>query len=62
MLQNQLGVLNSNYAPHDIQFNLSGTTRTVNSSWSDNTDTLVMKTQLRKGDYATLNLYFQRVS
>ncbi|KAK0642679.1 Extracellular metalloprotease [Lasiodiplodia hormozganensis] len=60
MLQNQFEVLNSNYAPHDIQFNLSGTTRTVNSSWSDNTDTLVMKTQLRKGDYATLNLYFQR--
>ncbi|KAL1620272.1 hypothetical protein SLS56_009706 [Neofusicoccum ribis] len=60
VLQQQLEVLNSNFAPHDIQFNLSGTTRTINSTWSDNTDTLVMKESLRKGDYATLNLYFQR--
>lgn len=61
MLQDQIEVLNDNFAPHSIQFNLTGTTRTVNSTWSDNEDILVMKTNLRKGDYATLNLYFTRV-
>lgn len=60
MLQDQIEVLNDNFAPHSIQFNLTGTTRTVNSTWSDNEDILVMKTNLRKGDYATLNLYFTR--
>ncbi|KKY13372.1 putative metalloprotease 1 [Diplodia seriata] len=58
MVQDQLEVLNANFAPHDISFTLLGTTRTINSTWSDNTDILSMKTELRKGDYATLNLYF----
>ncbi|KAL1615727.1 hypothetical protein SLS54_008857 [Diplodia seriata] len=60
MVQDQLEVLNANFAPHDISFTLLGTTRTINSTWSDNTDILSMKTELRKGDYATLNLYFTR--
>ncbi|KAH7043345.1 extracellular metalloprotease [Macrophomina phaseolina] len=60
MLNGQIDVLNSNFAPHSIQFNLTGITRTINSTWSDNGDISAMKTSLRKGDYATLNLYFAR--
>ncbi|PVH82292.1 zincin [Cadophora sp. DSE1049] len=58
----QMDVLNENFAPNHIKFVLQGITRTVNPAWS--TDAagaeLQMKSALRKGDYKTLNLYFQK--
>ncbi|EOD42929.1 Peptidase M43 pregnancy-associated plasma-A [Neofusicoccum parvum] len=59
-LEDQLAVLNSNFAPHGISFTLAGTTRTINSNWADDGAELAMKKSLRKGDYSALNVYFQR--
>lgn len=61
-LADQLDVLNAQYAPYGVSFNLVGTTRTVNSGWADDSNQLAMKRSLRKGDYKTMNVYFQRVS
>ncbi|KAF4303092.1 Peptidase M43 pregnancy-associated plasma-A [Botryosphaeria dothidea] len=60
MLADQLDVLNAQYAPYGVSFNLVGTTRTVNSGWADDSNQLAMKRSLRQGDYSTLNVYFQR--
>ncbi|KAL1634235.1 hypothetical protein SLS58_010779 [Diplodia intermedia] len=59
-LEDQLAVLNDNFAPSGISFTLAGTTRTINSNWADDGAELTMKKQLREGDYGTLNVYFQR--
>ncbi|KXH35578.1 metalloprotease [Colletotrichum salicis] len=58
MVTDQLAVMNSNFAPHGIQFNLVETTRTINSAWASYSSQTAMKTALRKGDYGSLNLYF----
>ncbi|OHE91141.1 metalloprotease, partial [Colletotrichum orchidophilum] len=60
MVSDQLAVMNSNFAPHGIQFNLVETTRTINSAWAGYSSQTAMKTALRKGDYGSLNLYFLR--
>ncbi|KAM5349397.1 hypothetical protein ACJ41O_005902 [Fusarium nematophilum] len=59
MLSDQLDVLNRDFAPHDIEFRLLGTDRTVNSGWSTDGNELAMKQSLRKGTYGDLNIYFQ---
>jgi hypothetical protein len=58
-LTSQLQVMNDNYAPHGISFVLQGTDYTVNSAWATDGAELTMKKTLRKGDYKTLNIYFQ---
>lgn len=47
-------------APHNFQFVLEGITRTVNAGWANDVAgaQLASKKALRKGDYATLNIYF----
>ncbi|KAL2074980.1 hypothetical protein VTL71DRAFT_8760 [Oculimacula yallundae] len=57
----QMAVLNENFAPNHIKFTLEGITRTINRQWSTDTtgSEIQMKSALRKGDYKTLNLYFQ---
>ena len=49
-------------APSKIKFHLKGVTRTINANWSIDTEgsELEMKKKLRKGDYKTLNIYFQK--
>ncbi|KAF7551409.1 hypothetical protein G7Z17_g5016 [Cylindrodendrum hubeiense] len=59
MLTKQLDVLNTDFAPHSIAFNLLGTDRTVNSGWSTDGNELAMKKALRKGTYSDLNIYIQ---
>ena len=59
MIANQLGTLQAAYAPSNISFNLLGTDHTVNDSWASNQDDCSMKLALRKGNYSTLNIYFQ---
>ncbi|KAI3317794.1 hypothetical protein HD806DRAFT_550156 [Xylariaceae sp. AK1471] len=58
MLNDQLNVLNNDFAPQGFHFNLKGTTRTVDSVWARDGDEKGMKKFLRKGTYRTLNLYF----
>lgn len=58
IVDSQISVLNDNYAASGVSFTLAGTTRTVNSQWSQDQGEVAMKTELREGDYSTLNLYF----
>ncbi|GKT56254.1 metalloprotease 1 [Colletotrichum tofieldiae] len=60
MLSDQLAVMNQDFAPHGISFNLVQTTRTVNPTWAQDGNELAMKSALRKGNYGALNLYFLR--
>ncbi|KAJ0359154.1 hypothetical protein COL154_008564 [Colletotrichum chrysophilum] len=57
-LDEQLAVLNTAYAPHDISFVEVGADWTVNSNWAADRAEVAMKTALRKGTYADLNVYF----
>ncbi|KAF2839217.1 metalloprotease 1 precursor [Patellaria atrata CBS 101060] len=59
-LQQQLAVMNSNYAPYGIAFQLAGTDRTINSQWANDNNEMAMKRALRKGTYSSLNVYFQK--
>ncbi|KAF2194473.1 hypothetical protein K469DRAFT_547688 [Zopfia rhizophila CBS 207.26] len=59
-IKRQIDVMNESFKPRQIQFKHAGTTRTVDADLSvitegEGTDKLGKK--LRKGDYATLNLY-----
>ncbi|KAI1206868.1 Metalloprotease [Annulohypoxylon truncatum] len=58
MIADQLEVMNADYAPHGISFNLIGTDYTVNSNWASDGDEIAMKQALRKGSYSDLNIYF----
>ncbi|OLN86652.1 Extracellular metalloprotease-like protein 1 [Colletotrichum chlorophyti] len=60
MLADQLAVLNADFAPHGISFNLVETTRTINPTWAQDGNEMAMKRALRKGGYNALNLYFLR--
>jgi hypothetical protein len=57
-LAEQLAVMNRDYAPNGFSFNLLNTTRTINSSWAFDASELAMKSALRQGSYAALNVYF----
>ncbi|KAF2220472.1 pregnancy-associated plasma protein-A-domain-containing protein [Elsinoe ampelina] len=56
----QISVLNARYAPSDISFRHMSTTFHNNDLWATTNETQSdMARVLRKGDYRTLNLYFQ---
>ncbi|KAK5988634.1 Extracellular metalloprotease [Cladobotryum mycophilum] len=57
-INNQVKVMNDNYAPAGISFTLKGVDRTVNSAWATDSAEVAMKTALRKGTYSDLNIYF----
>ncbi|KAA8902931.1 metalloprotease [Sphaerosporella brunnea] len=61
-LQDQLNVMNADYASAGISFVLQGITRTTNSAWYNDQAETEMKSSLRKGNYGTLNVYFQKLS
>lgn len=50
--------MNDNFAKTGFHFNLKKIDYTANASWSDDQDRMAMYTQLRKGDYGTLNIFF----
>jgi hypothetical protein len=57
--------LTDGIAPQRISLQLMGTTRTINEVWATDANytgasELEMKKALRKGDYKTLNIYFQK--
>ncbi|KAM3450809.1 hypothetical protein MY3296_005766 [Beauveria thailandica] len=53
-----IDVMNSDYEGLGFQFDVQDVTHTINSTWAANNDSMVMKRQLRTGDYKTLNMYF----
>ncbi|KAF3026631.1 hypothetical protein E8E14_014465 [Neopestalotiopsis sp. 37M] len=57
-LDDQLDVMNTAYAPHGISFVDAGRDWTVNSVWARDGAETAMKTALRKGTYADVNIYF----
>ncbi|MCJ1307263.1 hypothetical protein MMC25_000909 [Agyrium rufum] len=59
MISNQYGELQSAYANSSISFNLVNTSYTVNDTWATDQNDMDMKNALRKGTYASLNIYFQ---
>ena len=60
MANAQIAQMNTMYGPYGITFNLIGTTFTANDAWAvaSGDDMNALKTSLRQGTYATLNLYF----
>ncbi|EAU87477.2 metalloprotease [Coprinopsis cinerea okayama7 len=61
-IEAQIDVLNTGFEPTGIQFRLAKVTRTVNESWFHSVDwqhplELVMKTALREGGPADLNVF-----
>ena len=59
MIANQLGALQAAYALSNISFKLVGTDYSVNDDWATDAADSAMKLALRKGNYSTLNIYFQ---
>ncbi|PYI04289.1 hypothetical protein BO78DRAFT_320910 [Aspergillus sclerotiicarbonarius CBS 121057] len=59
MITSQLSYLQKAYQSATITYRLKGVTRQVNDSWARNDDELGMKDSLRRGNYSTLNVYFQ---
>lgn len=57
-ITNQLAAMNERYAPYGISFVNAGADWTVNAAWARDGNEEAMKTALRKGTYADLNLYF----
>lgn len=58
-IDDQMNVLNQDYSGKGFQFFLAGTTCSANDAWftADYTNDREMKTALRQGDAATLNIY-----
>ncbi|CEJ90352.1 hypothetical protein VHEMI06143 [[Torrubiella] hemipterigena] len=59
-VKEQFKNLNNGYKNTGFQFSLKGTDWTINQQWASNGNDLAMKKKLRKGNYKTLNLYFQK--
>lgn len=60
MLKVQLDVLNADFGPHNISFELKEINRMVHVPWSQNRDVANMKRTLRRGGYDSLNVYYQQ--
>ena len=59
MIANQLGALQAAFALSNISFHLLDVDYTVNDTWATDQNDADMKLALRKGNYSTLNIYFQ---
>jgi hypothetical protein len=57
----QLNVLNEDYAPSGIQFDLIDVSRTQNDAYFNDEAEVDMKANLRQGGYSALNIYFQNL-
>jgi hypothetical protein len=61
-IQDQIDVLNTAYADSGLSFTLAGTNRITNANWFNNagpdgSEQTDMKSDLRQGDAASLNVY-----
>ncbi|KAK5558041.1 alkylphosphocholine resistance protein lem3 [Exophiala xenobiotica] len=59
IIRNQFNYLAAAYTNASIGFRLAGVDRVTNDSWAANGDDLSMKRALRRGTYASLNIYYQ---
>lgn len=50
--------MNEEYGKHGFTFNLVDTDWTINAGWAAGSNESAMKTELRKGSYSDLNVYF----
>lgn len=57
-LDAQLDILNEAFAPQGVSFTEAGVDWTVNADWASDRGEVAMKTALRKGTYADMNVYF----
>ncbi|EQB45770.1 metalloprotease [Colletotrichum gloeosporioides Cg-14] len=57
MLLDQLAVMNPDFSPYQVSYDLIETTRTINSRWSEWGDATAMKLNLRNSDYISLNMH-----
>ncbi|KFX94790.1 hypothetical protein O988_06133 [Pseudogymnoascus sp. VKM F-3808] len=57
-IDNQVKVMNDNYAASGFQFTKAGADWTINTNWASDGAELAMKKSLRKGTYKDLNIYF----
>ena len=57
-INNEIAYMNNAYGSHGITFSLKSTDFTVNNNWATGNYDSTMKPALRKGTYASLNLYF----
>lgn len=55
----KLSAMHNAYKGASISYRLQGVTRSINDSWARNGNDLEMKQELRRGNYSTLNVYFQ---
>ena len=59
IIRNQFNYLASAYTNASIGFRLAGVDRVANDTWAANGDDVAMKRALRRGTYASLNIYYQ---
>jgi len=59
LVARQGSVLNTAYADSNITFLLHPYSHTINDGWATDVQDSAMKTALRRGSYAALNIYFQ---
>ncbi|PWY68042.1 hypothetical protein BO70DRAFT_155503 [Aspergillus heteromorphus CBS 117.55] len=59
MITSQFSYIQKAYESATITYRLQGVTRQVSDVWARNDDELAMKSALRRGNYSTLNVYFQ---
>lgn len=61
-MNEQISVMNDDFAPSGFQFALVNTTHTINEDWARRSfepdNETAMKSALRQGTYADLNIYF----
>lgn len=58
-MRTQLKAMNDQYSSSGFTFTVKDIDWTVNATWSNDGDEMAMKKALRKGNYSTLNIYFQ---
>ncbi|PYH89667.1 metalloprotease MEP1 [Aspergillus ellipticus CBS 707.79] len=59
MITSQFSYLQKAYESATITYRLEGITRQISDAWARNDEELQMKNALRRGNYSTLNVYFQ---
>ncbi|CRG86703.1 Meiotically up-regulated gene 89 protein [Talaromyces islandicus] len=59
MIASQFVFLERAYANASIKYRLLGIDRSINDTWAQNGDDKEMKRALRRGNYSSLNVYFQ---
>ncbi|EAA30940.1 zincin [Neurospora crassa] len=57
-IHEQISVLNADFSSAKLSFNLQNISYTIDNDWANGLEEYAFKSQLRRGDYSDLNLYF----